>query len=704
MTLRRSVAWLSTCTVVAAVFCTVLLANLTAVSTRVRLDLTSTGQHRLSPRTEQLLAHLGDDYEIVLAVDRSSIDRSSFDSVVDLMADLSRRSDRVRFRLIDVGTSAGRGQFDALVATLRERDRPQVESQASVMTGMLDRLATASAQLREVAGRLDALAASVTDERADSASIRRFLQQAAALARVQADQTASLADDARAPLQPEAEELPDTPRLRDRLLPEYERLGLQLDTLATQLGRYASTEAMPAASRAPTGAIARQLRELRDALATDADALRRLETAAVFRVASALEMGEACLVIGPPDRGLTAIDRSALFPPVAALGSAGVGIGGEIARRAEDLVSIALTTLTSPARPIVVFVHAEIEPFVLSSPAFEQLIEHARLRGMDVLEWPVVTQKDPPGIETLNSDGLRPLVYFVISPNSAAASPNQDPELSGARRASRLAAVVSSLVEQGHSVLLSVNPSVFPTYGDADPIAGTFLSFGLHAQTGSPLVSQTQTQRGPVASTTLVARGTQGEHPLQQALRDLPTQLLWPIAIDIEPTAGVDVMPLLGFKADEHTWMESQWIGLWQVQTGPQAPTPSVRFDEGRDVHRDAYTLAAAAERSLPGSSRSQRVVMVGSNGWALDRIAQPRAAIDGRLVAVHPGNLEFFDASVSWLAGNDDEIARGVASSSGAMIEAIDERTLSRLRWFVIAGLPAIVLAVGLAFRIVKG
>lgn len=704
MTLRRSTAWLSTCTVVAAVLFTVVLANLTALKTRVRFDLTRTGQHRLSPRTEQLIDHLGDHYEIVLAVDRSSINRPSFDSVVDLFSDLSRRSDRLGFRLVDVGTSAGRGQFEALVSALRERDRPMIESQASVISGMLDRLSTFSAQLRELAAKLDALASAVPGDRADGAGIRRFLQQAAALARVQADQTAALATEARAPLQPEGDELPDTPRLRDRVLPEFERLQLQIDTLGTQLGRYATTEAMPAASRASAGEISRGLMEFRDSLASEADTLRRLPSAAVFRVAAALEAGEACLLIGPPDRGLTAIDREALFPPVESLGGVGVAVGGEVARRAEDLVSIALTTLTSPARPIIVFVHAEVEPFVLSSPAFEQLVEHARLRGMDVLEWPVVTQKDPPGIEALNPDGLRPVVHFVISPNSVAASPNQDPELSGARRATRLATVVSSLVERGRSVLLSVNPSIFPTYGDADPITATLAPFGLRAQTGSPLVSEAETERGRVPVTALMARGRQGDHPLQQALRDLPTQLLWPIAIDIEPVEGVEATSLLGFKADNHTWMESQWIGLWQVQTGPQAQPPTVSFDQGRDVHRDDYTLAAAAQRTLPGSRETQRVVIVGSNGWALDRVAQPRASIDGRLVAVNPGNLELFDAGVSWLAGDDDEIARGVASSGGAVIKAIDERTLSRVRWLAIAGLPTLVLVVGVVFRIAKG
>ena len=381
-----------------------------------------------------------------------------------------------------------------------------------------------------------------------------------------------------------------------------------------------------------------------------------------------------------------------------------MAISGEIARRAEDLFAIALTTLASPARPIVVFTHAEIEPFVLSSPSFEQLVEHIRLRGMDVLEWPVVTQADAPGIESLNADGLRPVVYLAISPNSAAARPSQDQELSGARRASRLAGVLSNLVERGESVLLSVNPSIFPTYGDPDPVASTLAPFGFVARTGSPLVQEISTDRGRLPNTSLIARGVAGESPLQRATANLPTLLLWPMVIDLETTPGVTVTPLLQLPGEDSIWMESQWINLWQAQSSPGGQPATVSFDQRRDARRDSYTLAAAGERTLPGSRRTQRAVLIGSNGWALDRVAQPRAAVDGRLIAVNPGNLELLDASVAWLAGLDDEIARGVGTSNASVIRPLDERSFSRLRWALIAGVPLAILAIGVLFRLIKG
>jgi len=704
MSTRRLLAWVSTCTVVGATLLAVVLAVMIGSQTQLRFDLTRTGQHMLSPRTVRLIDHLADEYEFVLAIDRRSVDRQSFDAVVDLLTDLARRSEKLGFRLIDVGSSTGRSEFEALVDVLRERDRPTVEQQVGLISKVLERINEAADLLDEVADQLDAVVLEIPVTHADAGAIRRFMEQASSLARAQADQSRTLTAEARSLLMTESSELANTPAVRDRLLPAVDGLRDQIETLANQLGRYASTEAMPEPTRSPVATIARRLLEVRDGLAAEADRLRRLDPPAVFRVAGALEAGEACILIGPPDRGLTAIDRATLFPPTEALGSAGVAVGGEIARRAEDLCSIALTTLTSPNRPILVFVHAEIEPFVLSSPTFEQLVGRARLRGMDVLEWAVVSQPDAPPIETIDPDGLRPVVYLVISPNSAAASPTQDQELSGARRASHLGMVVRTLVDRGQSVLLSVNPSIFPTYGDDDPVVAALAPLGITAHTGTPIVAERMSEQGRTASTSIIARGVRGPHPLQVAMGDLPTRLLWPIAIDSKPTPGVTHTPLLTLQGDDQTWMESQWISLWQSRSTPGAAQVPVTFDPARDARRDTYLLAAAAERMLPDAQNTQRIVVVGSNAWLLDRIAQPRAAVDGRLVAVNPGNLELFDASVAWLAGADEQIARGVSTGAAPVIGALEPADVIRLRWITIAGVPLLILAFGALFRLVRG
>lgn len=697
---RRLVAWTSTCVVIASAMLATICANLLADATRTRFDLTVTGQHKLSPRLGELIERLPGRFELVLAVDSARVDRASLDAVVDLFSTLSSKGQTIGFRLLDVGSARGREQFDDIVRQLRERDRPIIEQQAARLLESAARFREHTTELESASSALESLSGSVPEGRSDVAAIRRLMQGGASLARLGASDIGTLAGLIEQGTLVEGETLPDTGAVRDRLAGELERLETQMSTLGTELGRFASTDTMPPDMREQVAPISRTVLRIRDALASDYDELQRLSRPAVFRVASAIEQGEALLVIGPAEVGITAVARDALLPSVDALQSAGIGIGGEIARRAEDLLTTALVSLSSPHQPIVVMVHAEVEPFILNSPAFEQFVDRVRSRGMELLEWAVVRSSAHPSLEAVDPNALRPVVYVVISPNSAASSQDSDPERSGGRRAARLGALMAELIAQGESVLVSLNPSVFPTFGDIDPIAGALAPFGLVAQTGLAIVTEEATEQGKAIRTSATAVGSGGEHPLQRALTSLPTQLLWPIAVDAQPTPGVETIELLTLAGASGRWMESQWMGLWQAQTS--AADATAQFDAGRDERRDAYTLAVAAERLLDG--QPQRVVCIGSNGWALDRVAQPRRAVDGRLVAVNPGNLELGDAAIAWLAFMDDAIARSAASGNVATIRAMSASEAARVRWLLLAALPLGTLILGALWRVMRG
>ncbi len=697
-------ACLSTIVVVAAALLSVVLANLIGARTSTRFDLTLTGTHRLSPRTAQLLDRLPDGYQIILAVDRAGVDQRAYDAVVDLLNEMADSSPSLGVQIVDVGKPRQRAQFEALVADLRERDRPLVEQQAQRLAEAASRFTEAAATLRQSQTELESLAQSVPGNRPDARDIREFFAQRGALAMHLADQLEQVASAVRTGIAPVEGALPDTATMRDRVLPELEKIDAQLAPVISQLGRFASTDAMPQNHKPASGRLGRTLASVRDSLLVEADALSRFERASVFRVASALEQGEACLIVGPPDAGVTGIQRDTLIPSSAGLSAARVRAPMEIARRAEDLVTIALSSLASHDRPILVMLHAEVEPFVMSTPAFEQFIERNRMRGVDVVEWSLLTHPDPPALEPLDPGGTRPVVYFVIAPNSAAASVGGNEDLAGARRAARLGITLGSLLENGASAMVSVNPSVFPTFGDIDPIAATLEPFGLLPLTGSPLVFEVLDASGQRRTLTAVdAVGVQGDNTLSQAVADLPTRLIWPIVIDVEPIEGVETNAVLEVKGGSDRWLESQWIGLWQAASGSGAGA-GVTYDPARDVRRDRYAVARTAERIVDGTLRPQRILCIGSNAWALDRVAQARTTVDGRLVALHPGNLELIDASVFWLAGQDEMIARGASTASAPTVSAIEPAMRTRLEWALIAGLPLGVLVLGVGYRVLRG
>jgi hypothetical protein len=212
------------------------------------------------------------------------------------------------------------------------------------------------------------------------------------------------------------------------------------------------------------------------------------------------------------------------------------------------------------------------------------------------------------------------------------------------------------------------------------------------------------------------------DHPIGRAVRGLPLRLEWPIAIQTpdtaERTAGAPTSAEPGAGStdsnttatpiytvdDPNVWAESQWLSYWQVRMAEHDLVPNKPArDSQRDLAAAAQTpVVVAAERRAP--SGPQRLVVVGSNTWFMDRIAQERAMVDGRPVLTNPGNSELFEAAVYWLAGQDQMIAQSPTARAVPLIRPLGGGTLLLLRWGAIAGLPGLVLLAGLAWRLARG
>jgi hypothetical protein len=201
-------------------------------------------------------------------------------------------------------------------------------------------------------------------------------------------------------------------------------------------------------------------------------------------------------------------------------------------------------------------------------------------------------------------------------------------------------------------------------------------------------------------------RSSDGKHSLLGALRGLPTRLEWPIAIRQAADSGTKtrLWPLYRIE-DKSVWGESQWLTYWQARGYdpsqiPAKPAP----DAERDDRSGSWLVAAAVERDVPGLEDPQRLVVVGSNTWFTDRIAQERVLVDGRPAASNPGNAELFEAAVYWLSGQDTMIAQSATARAAPLIGTLDPGVLLGLKWAAIAGLPGLVLLVGAVWRLARG
>ncbi|MEM9372366.1 MAG: hypothetical protein AAGA55_01865, partial [Planctomycetota bacterium] len=424
-----------------------------------------------------------------------------------------------------------------------------------------------------------------------------------------------------------------------------------------------------------------------------------------IRVARAIESGEALLVVGPPETGVAAVDLESLLPSTELLDRAGISPAGFIGPRAQELVATTIGSLLRPQRPVVVFTHGGRPGELLGSgELISKVVERLGRSGIDTLEWAAAEEPVPPGLSSLDPTGGRPVVHVVISADSTRGS--GEGRLTGAQRAEQLAVSVRRVIDAGGSVLLSLNPSVFPTYGDPDPMASLAEPFGIQAQTGTPLLRSSVGPAGRTADPlmTLVTDG--GAHPIADAARGLRFALPWAVPIQIESGDDDSAFPIIVAEGDraEDYWAENQWLRFWSTPGQSRALMRSQpEFNPETDRRSDEWVLAAAGERVDRGAT--QRMVVIGSNAWATDGVIEAaEQLVDGRITTRFPGNGTLLDASIAWLAGQDELIAPGADARPIATIEPLAPAQLNTIRWILVGGLPALILISGAAWRTLRG
>jgi hypothetical protein len=213
--------------------------------------------------------------------------------------------------------------------------------------------------------------------------------------------------------------------------------------------------------RVKLGPLGSEVGDLRDRVGRAEELLDALPRMALVNVARVLERSSTALVIGPPraageaGRELAAVDIESLFP--ADIGADGSQLRPDLRARTEELLGSALASLVNPAPPILVLLHGEDARFAPEFSRFALVFERLRLRGIDVVEWPVWRDKEQPNISRINPRGDRPVVFATLYtiPNTP-----QD-----AARFVNLARVVEQLAADGRAMLVSVNPTTMPAIG-----------------------------------------------------------------------------------------------------------------------------------------------------------------------------------------------------------------------------------------------
>lgn len=699
----------------------VVLLNVLATKFNLRLDVTATKEQELAPRTKRLLDTLNGPHKIVIATRLPGVDRRVRERVLDLLAEMQRATPKLTTSVIDTSSPAGLEEYRTLVRDLVQRDQDRLRQQRDTIELAVTNLNSLAVYLdQSLSPSLQGVQEAISPATNTGLQNRQFFEQTAAAARINARELRRAAQRASEQLGEKIEDVsvPATDKAAAILVEAMSPVAEQLASLAKEIKKFVDAGGSDTAVDGARSLVS-ELEKRRDGAAIIADPLARMTRLDVLRVIDALRSASAALVIGPAESGLTAIDVNDLFPSTAWLDATRL-TSIDLGRRAEELLSTAIASLSGSPKPIVVFVHGETRPFLERTPVIADLARQLRMRGMDIIEWAPLADAEAPGLARLNADPTkkRPVVYVTISPDStqAAAGPG---EPTGIQRASALGQALSKLADRGENLLVSLNPSIAPTYGDPDPTTTFLKRWGIEPITGQTILREqasTDTPSGRFVSTDFVIQPAEETgHLISGAIRGLPTAFIWPIQLnegDVQGGGRVTRTDLYTIAPDERTWGESQWMEYWRTKADlrSQVPKPP-SFDAGRDTRAPQtlpgakprpWVVACAAER-FEGTSK-QRVVVVGTNGWFLDRVTGRMAQVNGRPTVINPGNLELFEASVSWLAGLDEFIAQSPSAGTLSIVGKIDDGRLMTLRVALIAGLPLAVLALGALYRLIRG
>ncbi len=721
------------------------LATTLAGRTLPRLDLTASASAGLSPRSKQALAGLAGPTRIIIAGDLRNADPKARRALTDVLDELRASSPLLSVLTVDTTSETGLDDYRAVLQSLHEREASQMDGATTLAKQAAATGAAAASELASarapLAGLRDLLARAAPTSQVTLPVLRGIVEQGPGVLATREKDLQALAEAIRPALEQRIVDVP-VPALeqaRSLLLAPATAARQDARTLLGEIAKVNADQGTTSEARSLLSQLASHLTraaDIADGLQTQASALPRLDIA---RVAEALARGSAGLIVGPQlptgnadgASSLIAIDLRSLLPDGVVLEAAQAS-KTDLQRRVEDVLSTSLASLAAGAKPLLVVTHADPPGAVLGTRLFDAAVERLALRGIDTIEWSVVGEDEPKATD-LDPKALRPRVYLVIAPDASAQA--NATGLTGSQRVQQMATKLRDVLKaQGsdpslapRSLLLCIAPSILPTYGSPDPLAQLAEEFGIRVQSGEPLLTEVLTPQGRSVETDRLVQPIEGDAPLQLALRGLPTYVTWATPMERIDAPGTTVLPLLGVpsgqaasSAGARTWAESQWQRLRSVRREDRALLPAAQLptpDPQRERLAPAafagadgqWVVAAAGERAAePGSqaqgaAKPQRLVVVGTNDWAIDPVTQQGRVVDGRPVLQNPGNLELLDASVHWLAHQDNLIAQSASATVAPMVRAIDDSSLRLVRIATIAGLPLLVLLTGITIRLLR-
>lgn len=631
---------------------TLLLFSLVAInsiamneSVRERIDVTGSRAYTLSEQTAQLLDSIDKPWKIVVLLDDTEVERSVLRQVDEVLRRYQDGSEFVSVTRINPTDSDALIQYDELLRDLIQLYGDELSNAEQEIQDGVDTFKSLMVFASSTSAWAEALAS--VKSTSDEEETLRTLSGALALL---GNEGGLILEEIEKSMKVDSSQpLPRISTARDVLVAATGRWSKEIAEVARWLGQSRSSSISTICSNeAPS--FENMAREL----AQQDDALRRLGTLELGQLATQLSVGEGAIIMSP--KRATMIPASLIFPK--SVGNQ-MTVATDQRFRGEQIVSSAMRSLQSTLLPTVVFVHAEEKSLMSRRDnnvdlwAARGLLETSRI---DVREW-VPFDGSRPNI----GDG--PVVWVVIPPSSRAG-------LEISQREQALLDSVKDLLARNEPLMLNMQPSLLPRYGQKDPWAKLVESIGLSVDTEKVLAEQVAVGPNKLGvQKSQMINEMNSEHLISRAVNG--RQIYFPLPVSVQ--GG---MPLIMIEPSEDRWFEPRWETK-QNDIGSNEPiTNSVSIANAVVHHGGA------------------RAIVVGSSGWLLSWAADRATSLGGnKIVMVNPGNSEFLLASVEWLAGLDDWIAAGPIGQQSNRVSGLSKNAYFVWTALLIIVLPALLL-----------
>lgn len=627
----------------------------------VRIDATKSRRYSLSPRTTALLRQLDGDWTVAVLLVEQRADRALLRQVDEVLDRYAAVAPQLQVQRIDPTDPNSVLEFEALLASLRLG----LEDETAAWDAVLDQGEDALQNLVLFAQSNAASLRDVSDHVDDTQLQEALRVRAGAMALLGAEGSRLVDAVATARMASPTHPLADRGAALAILTQVLSQWAEELDAVGRLLGVIdAEDQGAVSLWRAHAGELARA-----------ADRLRRLPPSDLASMGGLLAQGEAAVIIGP--HGATVVSAAQLLP--SSLGEAPGGVSIDQRFRGDQVLAAAIRSLRDGITPRVVFVHAEQQSVLSGDGTPADLAGPAvmlRASRVEVQEWQPATGA---GAKQWTAG---PTAWVVVPPIRSGGLKPTDEEKA-------LLRATEALLQQGENVLVNLNPSLAPRYGQRDPWAHLLADWGFQTQTGTVLLQALPTSDGRTTlATTVQLSDFPAQHPIAAALHG--QDLVLPMSVPVRAADGSNVLELGLRSPDEGVWLEDDWRILTLGSNVPAHRLP--RYDEA-SAPRTAVPVVASLQQQGP-TGESQRILVVGSGAWLRTNVAdQAVSAGGGRIALAHPGNHELLLAGTAWLSGLDDRIAAGPLSQEVARLGAVSRSARTLWGWLLLAGLPAALL-----------